>query len=366
MTMRHHTEPIRVGVMLENVTRSPDHPVFRGARLRVDEWNAAPPRDGRPIELVFVDADGAHEGHGVRCIDEWQHLADDASIIATIGPGITDNCLPLLDPVERSGMPTLMWCGSDRARGDWCFQFQWGSLPDESDYLVRAIAAMGRRRVGVLRTGIVGDGYWAAFEAAASLADVEVVACVAAETDEVELHEPLASLRADGADTVVYLGMGASAMAFGRVLHEIAWDVPRLANIAMLTVAVDTELATQNEGIVWVDQYDPDDPVRSDLDGRYRETFGVEPPATGHLGVGYDMMTLLTAGLERAPVLTRAGMRAGLELVRQLPCATGGPHIAMGFGPYDRAALKGPDLFVYRTIRDGLPASFRLLGAQVP
>jgi hypothetical protein len=53
------------------------------------------------------------------------------------------------------------------------------------------------------------------------------------------------------------------------------------------------------------------------------------------------MGRLLGEGLARAPELARAGVRAGLERVKALPAATGRPGTAMGFGNWDRGALKG-------------------------
>jgi branched-chain amino acid transport system substrate-binding protein len=67
----------------------------------------------------------------------------------------------------------------------------------------------------------------------------------------------------------------------------------------------------------------------------------------------YDMGRLLAEGIARAPELTRAGIRAGLERVKALPAATGRAGTLMGFGNWDRGALKGPYL-VLREWRGGL------------
>ena len=54
----------------------------------------------------------------------------------------------------------------------------------------------------------------------------------------------------------------------------------------------------------------------------------------------------------RARSLTRDQIVRGLERVRSLPSATGRPDVLMGFGRYDRGALKGQFL-VIRQWRDG-------------
>src|SRR5262249_54080673 len=58
----------------------------------------------------------------------------------------------------------------------------------------------------------------------------------------------------------------------------------------------------------------------------------------------HDMGRLLAEGFARAPELTRPGVRAGLERVKALPAASGRAGTLMGFGNWDRAALKGPYL----------------------
>src|SRR5262249_61517697 len=67
----------------------------------------------------------------------------------------------------------------------------------------------------------------------------------------------------------------------------------------------------------------------------------------------YDMGRLLAEGVARAPELTRAGVRAGLERVKALPAASGRAGTLMGFGNWDRGALKGPYL-VLREWRGGV------------
>jgi hypothetical protein len=66
----------------------------------------------------------------------------------------------------------------------------------------------------------------------------------------------------------------------------------------------------------------------------------------------YDMGRLLAEGIARAPELTRAGIRAGLERVKALPAATGRTGTRMGFGNWDRGALKG-EYLVLREWRGG-------------
>jgi hypothetical protein len=66
----------------------------------------------------------------------------------------------------------------------------------------------------------------------------------------------------------------------------------------------------------------------------------------------------MVEGLKRAPNLSRAGLKEGLESVKQIPACTGGVHPTMGFCKWDRQALKGPDLMMHRRVRGGRVESY--------
>src|SRR5438445_739755 len=66
----------------------------------------------------------------------------------------------------------------------------------------------------------------------------------------------------------------------------------------------------------------------------------------------YDTTRLIAEGLARAPLLTPAGVKDGLERVRMLPAVNGGPRTHMSLGPYDHKAYKG-DWLVIRRIEGG-------------
>jgi hypothetical protein len=66
----------------------------------------------------------------------------------------------------------------------------------------------------------------------------------------------------------------------------------------------------------------------------------------------YDIGRLVAEGLSRAVHLTGPGVKDGLEEVKRLPAASGYDGTTMGFGAWDRAALKGGYL-VLRQWKDG-------------
>jgi branched-chain amino acid transport system substrate-binding protein len=63
---------------------------------------------------------------------------------------------------------------------------------------------------------------------------------------------------------------------------------------------------------------------------------------------GYDLGQLVAEGLARAPELTRAGVRDGLELIKWVPAVEGHEGTMLSFGTQDRGALHGRYLVLRR------------------
>jgi hypothetical protein len=71
------------------------------------------------------------------------------------------------------------------------------------------------------------------------------------------------------------------------------------------------------------------------------------------LALWRDAMTVAFEALLLAPILTPAGMYEGLESLRGLPAAVGGPRQAISFGKWDRRGNKGADVVVLRKLKGG-------------
>jgi branched-chain amino acid transport system substrate-binding protein len=120
---------------------------------------------------------------------------------------------------------------------------------------------------------------------------------------------------------------------------------------------------------VYVDMYDERNHVTSAMFDRYEARFGTRPVGP-IVPAMYDMASLVVGALRHAPVLTRAGIKEGLERVHRVPAACGGAGTEMGFGPWERTALKGADYLVFRVMGatateryDGYPPSYERLTA---
>src|SRR5262249_28872746 len=153
----------------------------------------------------------------------------------------------------------------------------------------------------------------------------------------------VAIVRDSAPDALIFVGFWRAAHAVARERRALSWGVPVLANSALMYGHADPDWAREWEGWTYVDTYSETNPRYAALS----RTAAAAGRAAGPGEAGaYDMGRLLAEGIARAPELTRAGIRAGLERVKALPAATGRAGTLMGFGNWDRGALKGPCLVV--------------------
>ena len=92
------------------------------------------------------------------------------------------------------------------------------------------------------------------------------------------------------------------------------------------------------DGWTYVDAYDEENPRLQALLAAQPE---VDPVGPMSLASGDDMGRLVVEGLAGAESLTRRGVKESLERIKRLPASLGEPGTTMGFGIWDRAALKG-------------------------
>src|SRR5262249_51763791 len=163
-----------------------------------------------------------------------------------------------------------------------------------------------------------------------------------------DLGRDVEALRASGADTLVYLGLWDAARGLALALAASAWRPRVFANSALMYGHVRPDWRAAWEGWHYVDAYADRNPVLADVRARLG---GEDAGAPVTVGAAYDMGRLLAEAIGAAPrPATRGGVRAGLEAVKLLPAALGAAGTTMGFGPWERAALKGRYL-VLRTWR---------------
>jgi hypothetical protein len=130
--------------------------------------------------------------------------------------------------------------------------------------------------------------------------------------------------------------MWTPARALAVALASLDWDVPVAANSALIYGYSSPEWREGWRGWLYIDTVADDNPVYCDL-----QRLAPEMITGPILAGGYDMGRLIAEGIARAPVRSREGVKLGMERIKRIPSATGMPGTTMGFGVWERSALKG-------------------------
>ncbi len=214
--------------------------------------------------------------------------------------------------------------------------------------LARRIADRGLRRAAVIfDQSPVGRRYAECFEAARARLGLEVTGTASISALAEDATEMLERLRTGDPDVLVYFGLGVSSRAVALALQAMRWDLPVVANSALMFGYARPDWRDGYAGWEYIDTIADDNRLRAELAEKFPHAAG------GPIGcAAYDMGRLLGEGIAAAEHLTRAGIADGLRRVKQLPATSGYEGTLMGFGVWDHAALKGHYL-VLRTWKDG-------------
>jgi ABC-type branched-subunit amino acid transport system substrate-binding protein len=337
--------PLRVGV-LHDFPRPDGGALFEWAvRLGIGEVDVT----GRlPAPVTFLH-EPAHGGHDHPIERAFARLVD-GGVLAILGPALTDGALAVRSLADDAGVPCIHYAGTDEARSAYLFHFQIGSLEDEPSLLIEDLARRRLTRIALIQdTSRVGNRMAAFFADAAAMARCTIAAHALVEPDGSDSAALVAGVRHSAPDALAFVGFWRAAHAVAREMRAQSWNVPAVANSALMYGHADSAWARDWEGWTYADTFSDANPRFAALSRTAAAAGRVAGP--GEAGA-YDMGRLLAEGIARAPELTRAGVRAGLERVKALPAATGRAGTLMGFGNWDRGALKGPYL-VLREWRAG-------------
>jgi branched-chain amino acid transport system substrate-binding protein len=336
--------PVRLGILHDFPQDDGGESFEAAVRLGLDEIG---PRFTRPVDIITRNARGLPLGSEHELTTAFREL-DGQGVLLMIGPSISDNGLIARDLVDDVGVASINYTGGERTRSEWMFHYQVGSLEEEPAILAQRLADRGLARPAVIHDqSPVGSRYAECFETARATLGLETAAATAISPLAEDLTGVVARTRETAPDALVYLGLGVSSRAVATALADAQWDVPVVANSALMFGYARPDWRDGWRGWEYVDGIADDNPMRDRLAERDRRA------AAGPVGcAAYDMGRLIGEALARTDHLTRAGMRDALERVKLLPATCGHDGTTMGFGCWDHGALKGHYL-VLREWRDG-------------
>lgn len=345
-------EPVKIGVLIDmdlgQLLADAIDPIILAIEDALNEGSY-----DRPVEIVTVDARGLPRENYLKVRKGYQKLVDEGCVVV-IGPFISDNSVSLRDTVNSTGVACLGWTGTTRFFGDYCFTVANGDIPAEGGIAANWCFQNGYTKVGFFwEQGSSGDLYADYFRTAARQYDLEIVKEVRLTPNPRDFKRHLATVRAQGAEAIVYMGYGYSTFHFAEAFKELDWDPPRIMGTAFMFYSNSNKWAEGLEGWHGVDQLGEDgaNPNYEAMLERFEARFG-RVSRNVVVALSYDTARAAVLGIANASIATPEEVKAGLEKIKWMPCTNGGPGCYLTFSEYDHRGYKG-DFLTIRELRDG-------------
>jgi len=344
-------EPVKIG-WLGSALDGPDGGFDKIHRLAFDDAVERGLLD-RPYEFVLDPEKGLPQGSAKNAIDGFCSLVD-AGCIVVAGAYSSDNAMVVGPYANDLKVPLVSWCGTERFHGEYCFRLGNGDCGGDAALVVSWLKRNGYLRVAVLsEVSPNGEEYFRYFRQECRRHGVSIAAVETVGQQPPDLAGNLNNLRQVGADALAYMGYGVLA-ASGQLrdaLDQVRWDPPRIMGTAFMFYLMGLD---KFEGWVGIDQWCPDNPLMERFHQRYVDRYGEDPPMWPNAipVLAFDTARLLVEALYRASVLTGWGVKQGIEKIRFMPAATGGPRTHIAGGPSDHQLFKG-DWLHYGRVADG-------------
>lgn len=360
---------VRIGVLAPLDDVSPEavmgRRMLQGARLAVEEANAAGGYQGLPFELVVRDDVGpwgASSNKFVELTDEqvWAVLGSIDGQSTHIALRVA---LKLEVPIVTSGStdPTL-----SETRIPWFLRVNADDRQNSYALAAHIFSELGLRRVAMLRAntryGRVGV---AEFKDAARRLQKPLLLELRWAPGDRDFTTQLARIEEAGADAVVLWGDSEEMAAVVRQMRELGLDQPVFGPDRMAAREFVEAVGEAGDGVVAVDLWRPDrdDPALRAFGQRYRARFGEEPDAMA--AHAYDGVTLIVGAVREAG-LNRVLIRDALSGLEEYQGVTGRiPFDATlnDVGAVYLARLDGGAFHYFAESRNG---ELRSLGARLP
>jgi branched-chain amino acid transport system substrate-binding protein len=307
----------------------------------------------RPYEFVFEPEGGLPSGTAKGAVDGFRRLVD-AGCIAVAGANYSDTAMVVGPIANELNVPLISWCGTDRFNGEYCFRLGNGDVGGDPALMANWLKRNGYLRVAAVSpVSPIGEEYFSYFRQECRRLGVSLVAIEPVNAVTPDLAGVLDRLRRAEPDALAWMGYGGLA-ASGQLrdaLEKLKWDPPRIMTTAFMQYLFGFD---KFEGWVGIDQWCPDNRHMQQFHRRYVERYGHEPMLWPNAipGLSYDTAAVIVEALHRATVLSGWGVKQGLERIRFMPAATGGPNTHIAGGPFDHQLFKG-DWLHYGRVRNG-------------
>lgn len=345
-------EPIKVGFLTDYIAGSAaidDKTIYTNPMELVFRQGYESGVIHRPVELVNRTVQGLPRGNVREVIDAFGELVGEGCL-AVIGPGISDNAIPLRPEIERRfRVPAISVCGSEEWLGKWTFVLPNGSMTDEPIFWAQMLKKHGHATVGLLiEQAYIGFHYAENFRRAASAEGITILAEEQVSQTGQDVTAVIERLHDTGADALVHCGFGLGHAGINAALENLDWDPPRYIGTAFET-AFNEHLWDATRGWIGLEQYDESNHVAQQFLDDYEAVYGDRPAFYAPL-LFRDLATVVLHGLAGAKPLSPQGVRESLEQLKMLPAACGSAGTRISFGRWMHRGWVGSRYLVARKL----------------
>jgi ABC-type branched-subunit amino acid transport system substrate-binding protein len=341
---------VKIGICLDFPIEDVKQAFLDACRLACDEALENGILD-RPARLIVRDVEGLPRGDAHDVVRAWQDLVDEGCV-GIIGPMISDNSLAVKEHMASAPrkVSTITWSGTDRQYDEYMFGFGNGSTPEEGYLIAEAIADRGLKTVAVVyERSAPGYEYAEFFTDACRREGLEIIHSESVGQTDRDLTKTVSRLLDRDPDAVAYFGFGLPGIEMNSAFKAAGYDPPRFMCTAFINCYVVPQWMRGLQGWIGVDQYDEENRVGQAMQERFERRWGYRLENCVPT-LAFDCADALARGIGFAQTLTPFGVMKGLERVKAVPAATGGPGTRISFGQYNRRAWHGVNYLVLREI----------------
>jgi branched-chain amino acid transport system substrate-binding protein len=363
MTIKPLTvKPIKIGVLVDI------YPGDQGLKVYLDTLNFAFAEAqaagliDRPVELVVRIADGLPPGTHHDVITKARELVEEG-VLGICGPTICENAVILREYIENEAkVPAISISGTDRWYGEWCFSLNYCSVAEDPYYMTNYLVSRNVKTVAAVHernaTGLENILH---FRNACRRDKIKILSEIGISPISSDLKQAAADLKAANPEAVAYFGMGLPAVHLNKAFEALDWRPVKVMNSGFVTAPILPEGLPSLKGWVGCDQYDEENVVGQDFLKRFEKSFNYRPE-NSLATVFYDVGNIVSHALSMASSLSPAALKLGLEAIKMLPTAAGGPDAVVSYGPYMRRGWLTPNFIVMREVDPAFTGESGYLG----
>jgi len=321
--------------------------------LALEQAQAAGQID-RPVEWVVRKVYGGPNAATLDVLEAFRDLVYDQKVLAVIGPQLPDDMAACAADFDKAGVPVLSMGGTLSLSSPYLFQLPNGSYVDEIRMIVNHAKAAGHKSIAVIRDlSMMGEEYLATFNLAMREAGLRIAGTYGINSlpSMNELRDAVRAMEATRADALMSISVSIHRHLVA-AMEDVGWNPAKLMVCNFVAAIPDFDGPDAFEGWVGVDQFDESNPVFARMVDDFEARYGRRGGHT-YMAIGYDIGRTLARGLSMMAPSTPDGLRAGLEKVRLLPAAAGGPGTLISFAKNQRRGYNG-NYLLRRTVRDGV------------